>query len=142
MVNMSEKTKGTPCNIYCLQWDLYKNENSAVNAQVLHELGGKRDHERVIWTCPRFGRAINSGGKLCPKGPNRSKYKTMTRIAYYALRMQVRRGEYEVLSLTATSSIWRRHFTLIYAQSYEIKGKNITWNIHNLYTTKWHLYRR
>lgn len=75
-------------------------------------LGGNRDHERVIWTCPRFGRAINSGRKLHPKGPNRSKYKTMTRIAYYALRMQIQKEEYKVL--TATFNIWRRHFTLIY----------------------------
>jgi len=71
----------------CIQWDLYKNENSATSARALHEQGGKRDYERVIWTCPRFGRAINSGRKLHPKGPNRSMYKTMIRSAYYALKM-------------------------------------------------------
>lgn len=116
MVDISEMSKGIPCNIYCLQWDLYKNENSVASARVLHELGGKRDHERVIWTCLRFGRAINSVRKLHPKGPNRSKYKTMSRIAYYALKMQVRRGEYKVLAIT--SSIWHRHFRLIYMHSH------------------------
>lgn len=121
MVDMSEMTKGIPCNIYCLQWDLYKNENSAASARVLHELGGKRDHERVIWTCLWFGRAINSVRKLHPKGPNRSKYKTMTRIAYYVLKMQVRRGEYKVLAVQYLTSPFHVN---IYAQPYKIKEKN------------------